>query len=245
MSIGKPQDGHDGSQRRVAHVTVARSSRPTKDSLDEEYEVKIGPDWRVLDVLDELANRRGAVVEHRWLCGTRRCGLCGILMNGRPVLSCWEAAEPRMVLAPLTSQPLLTDLVTDRGIYEEAARAARLTLERSAPHRGFPEPLCGDDMAMVNALGACIECQLCVEACPEASLTTGGWPGPGLLVQIARFALDPRDGAERGDVLEAAGLEQCVGPEACGTACETVCPTHVPIYAAIEGLRAAVPTEPR
>jgi fumarate reductase (CoM/CoB) subunit B len=217
------------ARNRMVEVTIETSTSEKESPSRRTYACEAGRDWRVLDVLEALGAEHGVSVAYRWLCSTRRCGLCTMRMNRRPILACWEPAEDTMVLEPLESQEVLADLVGDRATYDRALESVRPYLARSGPYRGFPEPLAAAEMSSSDALAACIECLLCVEACPVSTLKAKGWAGPAVLVQLARFALDPRDGLDRRELATHAGVTTCVGPHGCHTQCEAACPTDVPI----------------
>ena len=78
----------------------------------------------------------------------------------------------------------------------------------------------------------CIECMLCVSACPANGER---FMGPAPMVQLARFALDPRDEADRASTaLAAGGIDHCVGCRQC----TQVCPAGIRVFeGAIEGLK--------
>jgi len=119
------------------------------------------------------------------------------------------------------------DLVVDRGPFEGDLMRLETWLQRSKPHPGFPEPLF--HRAMVPAIEAlkCLACLACQSACPvlEDDGNTG-FIGPAPLVQLAQFALDPRDGADRGRTAAIeGGIFQCISCYKC----QEVCPTEIPL----------------
>lgn len=199
----------------------------------ETFEVPYVDQMRVLDVLEAIREDLGRSVAYRWLCGVKKCGLCGVQVNGKPVLACWEPAEPQMTIEPLGGFRVLRDLVVERDERDHDILRMHPFLERDAdrPYPGLPEPLTGSEMRRAATMMHCIECHLCTAVCPTAGEK---FAGPAALVALARWAFDPRDRAERGAYAIAGGIAHCAD---CGD-CTTACPAEIPIKEmAIAGLR--------
>jgi len=203
----------------------------------DTYEVPFVKWMRVMDVLDYVAEELGEDLAYRWFCGVKKCGTCGVRMNGRAVLACWEPAVTEMTIEPLLHTSVIRDLVVDRQPYESALQRMHPWLERRIPYPGFPEPLTHEQMAGAANARDCIQCLCCVSACPVLDLGADTrFAGPALLVQLAQFALDPRDGVDRGRIAhQEASVFSCVSCYAC----EEACPAHIPIVSGvIEPLKA-------
>jgi succinate dehydrogenase/fumarate reductase iron-sulfur protein len=190
---------------------------------------------RVLDALDHLYEQQGKDFAYRWYCGTKRCGMCGVSVNGRPQLSCWEPAEASMRIEPLPHFPVIRDLVVDFSANEQQLIGLHPIIERRDPYLRFPEPVTPDRMANHYKLMACIDCRVCDASCsvldrPE----TGGFAGPYALVQLAKAASHVYDAADRVPAILSTHIERCLS---CGD-CVTACPNGVPILTgAIDPLR--------
>jgi len=217
----------------AVRVTL-RKYDPSRDAAPylKTYTVPYTREMRVLEVLDYIVEELGEGVAYQWFCGVKKCGMCGFLVNGRQTLGCWEPVEPEMLIEPLPGFPVVRDLVIDRGRYFENVLALKPALERTQPYTGFPEALTGPTMAPAAHMLQCIECMLCVSACPAQG---PDFMGPAPMVQVARFSLDPRDGGNRAQAARAVGgLDHCVSCRQCSH----VCPMEIPVYEeAIEGLR--------
>lgn len=203
----------------------------------ETYRVPYTKWMRVLEVLTYVSEELGGDLAHRWFCANRMCGTCAVRVNDREVLACWEPVEPEMTIEPLRNAPVLRDLAIDRSFYERRVTALIPWLERRAPYAGFPEPLTHRDMARADQALDCISCMCCFSACPVVGLgEQTDFAGPAPLVQLARVALDPRDGIDRGRIaLERGAVFDCVSCYKC----EEVCPVSIPIVTgAIEPLKA-------
>lgn len=214
-------------------VTVKKYD-PSRDTAPyyRTYTVPYTREMRVLEALDYIVEELGDSLAYQWFCGVKKCGMCGFLVNGRQELGCWEPVEPEMVIEPLPNFPVIRDLVIDRDAYFKNSQALEPWLQRTQPYPGFPEPLTSDTMHETAEMMHCIECMLCVSACPAYG---PDFMGPAPMVQLAKFALDPRDEGQRARLaLEIGGIEHCVSCYQC----TRVCPTEIPILeTAIEGLR--------
>ncbi len=201
----------------------------------EAFEVPGSPHMRVLDVLEYIQETLAQDIAFRWLCSVKRCGTCAVTVNGSPVLACWEPAQPEMTIEPLKNFPVIRDLVTDRGPYEDILAELAPLLVRKEAYAGFPEPMSEADAAPGVHLRDCIQCLACVAVCPVIEQPDSGFAGPAPLVALAELALDPRDGADRAALAEdIAGVFKCVSCYEC----ERVCPAEIPIVAdAIEPLK--------
>jgi succinate dehydrogenase/fumarate reductase iron-sulfur protein len=188
---------------------------------------------RVLDALEALREDLGHAVAYRWLCGVKKCGMCAMTVNGKPALACWEPAVAEMTIEPLGGFPIIRDLVVDRDEHDQKALTLDLFLQRPADrsYPGFPEPLTAAQMERAATMMNCIECLMCVSVCPTVGEK---FLGPAALVQLARWAFDPRDGADRAAYALYGGVGTCAD---CGD-CTTACPAKIPIKEmAMAGLR--------
>jgi len=229
---------------RIFRFDPETDQGPRYDTIEIPYQ----PHMRVLDVLDQAVDSCGLGVGYRYFCGIKRCGMCGVSVNGKPVLACWEAASAEMTIEPLPKLPVIRDLAVDRTIFEGATVGLHPVLERHEPYEGFPEPLTHVEMHDAFKLMNCIECYVCSTSCPAVpdqgphEFNGRDFVGPGTLVQIAKAALHPRDGRDRSGELELASLDNCMS---CGR-CEEVCPNSIPILSgAIAPLRARATKGPR
>jgi heterodisulfide reductase subunit C len=131
---------------------------------------------------------------------------------------------------PLANLPALSDVVVDmRAFYDRFPDAHPLI-------RASGQPLAGDHPFV--RLEDCIECGLCVSACPLAPATTG-FVGPAALVAAARSLEEPRS-TGREEVL--AWINRPEGVWQCTTcmACVERCPAGIEPMNAIVGMRRAL-----
>jgi len=221
------------TDNEIVHATILRYDPGLdKEPHYETFEVPYEPYMRVLDVLERIVEDQGVSLAYRWFCGVKKCGSCGMMVNGRPVLACWEPAQREMVIEPLPNYTVIRDLVVDRKEYDTRATIMEPVLQRDKPYPGFPEPLTSSEMVGAAEMMDCIECLLCTSVCPSYSDT---FAGPAALVQLAKVALDPRDGGARAQMSNDLGnIAECVSCYQCTQSC----PTNINVLEhAIDGLR--------
>jgi fumarate reductase (CoM/CoB) subunit B len=210
---------------------------PTTDNSPryETFEVPFEKEMRVLDVLDYAAENCGVGVGYRWFCGVKRCGMCGVTVNGKPVLACWEKATASMVIEPLPNMPVIRDLVVDRSAFERSTLDMEPCLERQKPYGTFPEPLTHADFEDAFKLMNCIECYVCTGACPVfADAGHRKFAGPASFVQLAKVALHPKDEGDRVALALKGDIYACVSCYQCSN----VCPVGIDVLEdAIEKLK--------
>ena len=226
---------HDSLEARNARLlpgdTIKVRIRRSEGSKFQAFEVPYTKWMRILDALTWVSENAAPDLAYRWFCGSKMCGTCAVRMNGREVLSCWEAVEPEMTIEPLRNLAVVRDLVVDRSRYEEKVASLQPWLEREAPYTQFPEPLTHREMRNSSKAIDCISCMCCYSACPVIGLgDLTDFAGPAPLVQLGQTALDPRNSdAKVARSLALTGIFNCVSCYKC----EEVCPAHIPIVTSI------------
>src|SRR5262249_43583622 len=131
------------NQLQIGDFVVAKIFRfdPAVDKAPyfETYRVPYVKWMRVLDVLIYISETLNIEYAHRWYCGVKKCGTCAVRVNGRETLSCWEPAQPQMVIEPLRHLPLVRDLIVDREPYEKRVMELNPLIVRTQPYAGLPE----------------------------------------------------------------------------------------------------------
>jgi len=222
---------------------IIRRFDPAKDSepKDVSYRVPYDEQMTVIDALDYIRDNFSSSMAYRWFCGVKKCGLCSVMVDGRPTLSCWEPASSGIRVEPLRNFPVVKDLVIDRSKYDAIMSEMNLRTVRKLPYPGYPEPLKHEDMLASFHASDCIECLVCMAACPElprenfqGSPASHGFIGPAPLVRLAKYELDPRDGGDRSDIVLKGRIEDCGSCNKCTEAC----PKEIDVLGdVIDGLR--------
>lgn len=201
------------------------------------YEVPIGPRTTVLKALEEIRRTQDPTLTFRYSCHHASCGTCGMKVNGQEVLACvtnvLELRTNPVVVEPLDNAPLISDLVVDMRAFFARYTPAGMPLLRESEF--LPDSQVAEGVERHVRYENCIECGLCVSACP----ITGSDPaylGPAALAAAWRVVEEPR-GADVQAVLN--WVDQEHGCWRCHQAfeCSEVCPSNVDPAGAIMALR--------
>jgi succinate dehydrogenase / fumarate reductase iron-sulfur subunit len=236
--------------RRVFLVSRRRSG--DREPHFDDFEIEIGPDDTVLDALLRIRRTREPTLVVRHSCMHASCGTCGVRINGREALACdtkveaispeppkpIDPAAPIKPIKPIKVEPLagqrpVADLATDMVDFYARFDAAGMPQVRGA---GVPldlGPL--ESIQSFSRFEDCIECGLCLSACPEARIGHD-FIGPAALAAAARVVAEPR-GAELGPVLALAAEPDSVWRCHSAMECTAVCPSAVEPALALFTLR--------
>jgi fumarate reductase iron-sulfur subunit len=208
-----------------------------KEPAFETYEVPCMEDWVVLDALNAIKDDIDPSLSHRWSCRMGVCGSCGMLVNGRPVLTC--AAFVRdytgtIRVEPLSNFPIVRDLVVDLESFIHKITSVKPWIIRKvekdlAEGEYLQSP---EQLEEFKQFSMCINCALCYAACPVLAAEPE-FVGPAAIALAHRYNLDSRDegNAERfGPLNDAEGLWSC----SYANECSQVCPKHVDPAMAIQ-----------
>ncbi len=231
------------TEKLVSKVRILRGGKrapSTKGANTYElFEVPYEKGARILEVLMTISEEMGSDIAYSASCRTRYCGLCGVLVNGKPTLACWDEALPEMVIEPLPHFPVLRDITVDRSQYDERIQGVQPHLVPKSPISTSgpftPDTLYKvppEEMRFSTEFQQCIECLLCVSACPVADGGRAKFVGPAALVRLAQFAFDPRDELNRVEIAYEEHVYDCTKCYAC----EAACPVGIPIVSGIVGL---------
>jgi succinate dehydrogenase/fumarate reductase iron-sulfur protein len=201
------------------------------------FQVEILEDAYVLDAL-EAANMQDSTLMFRHACHHASCGSCGIVINGKERLACLTnaseaAGKKRMIrLEPLRHFPIIADLAVDTASLLGKIEVCKETLIRADESGISFSPLIRESLVVFSRLENCIECGLCVSACPVAG-TNSEYLGPAVLAAACRVC----DKGNNPDIL--AHINTDNGIWRCHSAfeCSEVCPSNVEPGLAIMSLR--------
>jgi succinate dehydrogenase / fumarate reductase iron-sulfur subunit len=197
---------------------VHRYRREDGPSHVDEFDVPAGEASTVLEGLRwiEVHADRSLVIRHS--CFHASCGTCGVRVNGREGLACVTPVTTGTVtVEPLANIPVLADVVVDMRPFVERFPPQHPLLRLSEGAGGaVQDPERFED---------CIECGLCLSACPIAA-TDDRYVGPAALAWAQRVLEEPR-GEDVDAVLEWADDEH--GAWQCHAAfeCTEACPSEV------------------
>ena len=223
------------STPRTVVLKVFRYGPGDAASRYDEFRVPAGPRTTVLDALLAVRRRQDPSLTVRHSCLHGSCGTCGMRVNGREVLACVtgleELGDP-VVVEPLAGAVVAGDLVVEmEHVYQRLEPVGR-PLVRASERAGdnYGKAGAGPVMEELERFEDCIECGLCLSACPVAG--DPRFLGPAALAAAERVLEEPR-GTDPKVVL---GLvDDAHGAWRCHTAfeCSAVCPAGVDPGAAI------------
>ena len=142
------------------------------------FEVEVPETAMVLDAIEEAWAHHDGSLMFRRACHHGSCGSCGVRVNGREILPCvtpvrdvWKG-RGELRLDPLRNLPLVGDLVVDvAGLLQELA-ATGMSMTREVEHDiqrdGVIEEL-PEGIRRLVRFQSCIECGLCLSACPTVA----------------------------------------------------------------------------
>ena len=198
-----------------------------------DFQVTLPATAYVLDILEEIEKQDPSLL-FRHACHHASCGSCGLRVNGRERLACVTplaevARQGRLLrLEPLRNFPIIADLLVDFGPFMAGLDGVDMPLTRQAEFHPEDEPAY---MRFEN----CIECGLCVSACPIAG-SDPQYSGPAALAAAWRRLEEPRR-TSNADLIALVDGERGVWRCHAAFECTEVCPSNVNPAGAIMSLR--------
>jgi succinate dehydrogenase/fumarate reductase iron-sulfur protein len=195
----------------------------------DDFKLGVSPDEYVLDGVERIWAFHDRSLTFSHACHHSTCGACGMRVNGVEKLTCITTIKDITVdggvirIEPLRNFPVISDLSVDMGVLYTRMdlvrhRSVVPVEEEILPGQKFTPVGSGDNF---ERLADCIECGLCISACPIA-LTTPSYFGPAVLAgaqqsgkNIEKSVLALMDSAD--------GVWRCHS----AYECTAVCPSHV------------------
>jgi fumarate reductase iron-sulfur subunit len=207
--------------------------RPEQDDKPwwQKFDVPYTDDMSVLQGLQAIKDELDGSLSFRWSCRMAICGSCGMMVNGKPRLSCKtflrEYAPAGLRVEPLAHFPIERDLVVNiedfiaklEGITPYIVPREPRALEQGeylqTPH----------ELELFEQYSSCINCLLCYAACPQYGLDDK-FIGPAAMALLHRYNADSRDGA-REQRMQIVNAEEGVWSCTAVGYCSEVCPKGV------------------
>lgn len=207
----------------------------------EDFPMEVDPDEYVLDAVERVWAFMDRTLCFRHACHHSTCGACGMRVNDQEKLTCITLIRDvtqdggTLKVEPMRNFPVVSDLVVDMGwLYrrmdEVGARPVLPVREAEIEH----PPASWDADGQYIRLADCIECGLCISACPAAA-TSSDYIGPAVLAGAQANGLKRNP-----ELLEIVDSED--GLWRCHSAfeCTAVCPSFVDPARRIMNLRTQV-----
>ncbi|MCI0475074.1 MAG: 2Fe-2S iron-sulfur cluster-binding protein [Anaerolineales bacterium] len=224
--------------------------RPNQPARYDTFDVTVPDAANVLDAIEQAWDKHDRDLMFRHACHHASCGTCAVRINGREVLPCivpvkkyLDGAKP-ITIEPLRNFPLVGDLVVDVADFFQKQEASGLVITRPTEDSldgKRVEHTQGLDPASVeivpfNRFENCVECGICLSACPTMAATQKFF-GPAGLAGIKRELDKTDDSNERARLLALADDEQGVWRCHSAWECTEACPQNVNPAEAIMALR--------
>ncbi|MEW6547599.1 MAG: 2Fe-2S iron-sulfur cluster-binding protein [Bacillota bacterium] len=211
--------------------------KPGSATRYDTFHVEVPESAHLIDALEKVWAEQDNSLTFRHACHHASCGTCGLRVNGVERLACVTRVSDYpdgqvLTLDPLRNFPVVTDLVVDVAPMFRRLQEVDMRVIREAERQPAIRP---GDVEVLTRFEDCIECGLCVSACPVAASDLL-YAGPAALAAAERVVSEPR-GADPHHALQLVngdhGVWRCHGV----LECSEVCPSQVHPGSAIMRLR--------
>jgi succinate dehydrogenase / fumarate reductase iron-sulfur subunit len=232
------------SEKWTITLKVSRQKQDQPQRFDE-FKLDVDPDEYVLDAVERVWAFMDRTLCFRHACHHSTCGACGMRLNNTEKLTCITYIRDvtqnggTLKVEPLRNFPVVSDLAVDMGsLYSRLEHVgARSVLPVPEAEIENPPVKWGKEDMEYLRLADCIECGLCISACPSAA-TSSEYLGPAVLAGAQA------NGLKRNPELLAI-VDSEDGVWRCHSAfeCTAVCPSFVDPARRIMNLRTQVMKE--
>lgn len=219
---------------RTVVFRIERRQRPEHGTGDgwAEYQVPVKGHTTVVDALEWIQTRQDPTLMFRHSCHHGSCGTCGMLINGEQRLACTanvlelvdsaaeEDRDTTVELRPLQTMRHIGDLAVDPTPLFDHFPVAAGYLRPSDANRKAETP---EEIDGYVRFENCIECGLCVSACPVVQVR--GFMAPAPLAAYNRELDKHPERAE--ELLPEVDSDEGVWGCDRHLNCSAVCPTGV------------------
>jgi succinate dehydrogenase / fumarate reductase iron-sulfur subunit len=191
----------------------------------DEFDVPAGAATTVLEALRWIQLHLDDTLALRHSCFHASCGTCGVRVNGREALACvtpLEGLGDIVTVEPIANFPVLQDLVVDMQTFVERFPSPHPLVRESEFLAHAAEP---DGIEGYGRFEDCIECGLCLSACPVTA-TDNTYVGPAALAYAQRLLEEAR-GADREAILDWADADTAAWRCHAAFECTEACPSNV------------------
>jgi succinate dehydrogenase iron-sulfur subunit len=228
--------------------------KPDERPHYDTFTVQVADTAHVIDAIDSAWATHDRTLTFRRACHHSSCGSCALRINGVEKLPCitrvvdvWDGHTP-LRIDPLRNFPIVSDLVVDVGDFFQRMAASDMTITQDAEST---LPLSVDELAdglqphpvelpenldRYNRFENCIECGICMSACPTMAADSK-FLGPAGLAAIYRARQKTTDPREVAHLLALADGEHGVWRCHSAFECLEACPQAVDPVGKIMALR--------
>jgi succinate dehydrogenase / fumarate reductase iron-sulfur subunit len=206
---------------------VFRYRRGDERGRYDQFDVPIAERTTVIEALRQIRLRQDPTLTIRHSCLHASCGTCGVRVNGREVLGCVTVVRDlpagTILVEPMANLPVVTDLVVHMPSFYERFGPAQAPLIRESEF--LPQAQTPEGIAAYGRYEDCIECGLCLSACPIAG-TNDRYLGPAALAAAQRLTEEPR-GTDLVAALDHVDAEHGIWRCHMTFECTEACPSNV------------------
>jgi succinate dehydrogenase / fumarate reductase iron-sulfur subunit len=232
---------------KTIHVRIKRQDGPTGEARYEDFRIPYRKNMNVIGVLMEIQrnpvdanNQKVAPPIWEASCLEKVCGSCSMVINGKAQQACAALVdhfEQPLVLEPMSTFPIVRDLVVDRSRIFEAFKKVKGWVQVDGTHDLGPGPRQSPaDAEWQYDLSRCMACAVCLEVCPNVN-EHSPFIGAAPIAMAARMNTHPTgkmDAPARLDALmEKGGVMDCGNDQNCVQAC----PKGIPLTTAIAKMK--------
>jgi len=196
----------------------------------KHYEMEVGKDELVLDLLNRIKWEHDGSFSYRRSCRHGICGACAIKVNGKATLACKQNALElielfgnELLIEPQSKKRAIKDMIIDKKDFWEKHAAVKPYVVADVvarPEAETKQSIAEFDQFLDSDL--CIQCGACHYSCPALEVNDA-FLGPAALNAAYRFTIDTRDeaGKERLKITAepGVGVWDCVKCFECAEAC--------------------------
>jgi succinate dehydrogenase iron-sulfur subunit len=220
----------------------------------DTFTVQVEDTAHVIDAIDKAWAEHDHTLTFRRACHHSSCGSCALRINGVEKLPCitrfsevWDGHTP-LRIDPLRNFPIVSDLVVDVSGFFQRMSASNMTITRDAEStlplsvddlNSLVQPKeveLPDNLSRFNRFENCIECGICMSACPTMAIDNK-FMGPAGLAAIYRARQKTGDPQEVAHLLALADGEHGVWRCHSAFECTEACPQAVDPAGKIMALR--------
>ena len=209
-------------------LKVSRQKQGETPHFDD-FKVEVDPDEYVLDAVERVWAFMDRTVCFRHACHHSTCGACGMRVNDVEKLTCITYIRDvthdggTLKVEPLRNFPVVSDLAVDMGTLFNRLElvGARSVLPVPEAEIENPPYTWPEESGEYIRLADCIECGLCISACPSAA-TSSDYLGPAVLAGAQANGLKRNP-----ELLDLADSEDGVWRCHSAFECTSVCPSYV------------------
>lgn len=205
----------------MIHVKIRRNDSTEGAAYWQDYQVPLDPqdNHSVLGVLHHIYKEIDDTLAYAYSCRFKRCGLCAMVINGRPALACTTPSQPSLIIEPLKHLPVVRDLVIDRRFLLDALMKFPLVPQEASL------PFATRTLAKgYQDLIKCRECLCCLSSCSHYDYRKEDFGGPFLFIKVAQLA------HQKGDFKGSLPLMKSLGLDLCRSCGQCDCPVGIPIF---------------